>query len=133
LKSGTEGAETFIQWKATFCTKEVGTVTLASIEQGKVTVKPTAGRSHTWTVKAPMKIVVHESETVEFGQVLAAAPSPIHRRDLQCNGQFTVEQIAGLLKSPQRTKRFTGVKLARFRQETELESEIDSLVCDPDE
>ena len=133
LKSGTEGAETFIQWKATFCTKEAGTVTRASNDEGKVTVRPTAGRSHTWTVKAPMKIVVHENETVEFGQVLAAAPSPIPRRDLQCNGQFTVEQIAGFLKSPQRTKRFTGVKLARFRQETKLESEIVSLVHDTDE
>ncbi len=132
-KSGAEGAETFIQWKATFCTKEQGTVTQVSHTEGKVTVRPSDGRPHTWTVKPPLKIVVHEDEVVHFGQVLAVAPQPIPHRDLRCVGVVSCQEISEMLSSRQRTRRFTGVKLARIRQESDHKSQIESLARDVDE
>lgn len=132
-KSGAEGAETFIQWKATFCTKEQGTVTRVNDPEGKITVMPSDGRSHTWTIKPPLRIVVREGDTVQFGQVLAVAPQPISQLDLTCSGDITRDQISEMLSSRQRTRRFTGVKLARVRQASELESDIASLAQDSDE
>ncbi len=132
-KSGAEGAETFIQWKATFCTKQQGVVSQVNHAEGKITVKPSDGRAHTWTVSSPLRIVVSEGDEVHFGQVLAAAPQPISVQDLNCCGDLSLDQISEMLSSRQRTRRFTGVKLARVRQVRELQSSIQSIAQDPDE
>jgi len=38
-----------------------------------------------------------------------------------------------MLQFRQRTRRFTGIKLARLRQDRQFENEIESLSNDPDE
>lgn len=132
-KSGEEGAETYIQWKAAFSTKHDGVVEAVNHDEGKVKVRPSVGRAHTWTAKAPQKIVVGKDEPVSFGQILASAPVPISHTALDCSGRLPNELIFEMLASRQRTRRFTGVKLARFREDATFAAEIEALAHDPDE
>jgi len=132
-KSGEEGAETFIQWKASFSTKRDGVVELVDRTEGKVKVRPTEGAAYTWSIRAPQTIVVQENEQVSFGQVLASAPQPLSRTAIVCRGELSSEQLTEMLESRQRTRRFTGVKLARMRSDRGFERQIESLCQDPDE
>jgi len=130
-KGVTEGSETSIAWAAIF-SKRAGHV--ARIDGGKITVpRASDGHVYTWANVNNLPVVVAEGEQVAFGQVLASAVPPIVGDSLVCADDLDSSAIVELLQSPERTQRFTGIKLARVRQDGGAAKDIAELATHPDE
>jgi hypothetical protein len=80
-----------------------------------------------------LPIVVEQGTTVEESQILASFVRPLSNNELRCAGSLPQDHIPGLLASPERTQRFTGVKLARLRGEPEYASLIERVTLHPEE
>jgi len=128
-----EASESMIAWDATFSPRH-GIVEAVDASTGKVTVRRIAdGHRFTWNVGPNKRIAVKLNDEVSLHQVLAAAVSPVHRSRLSCPGQLPPGSIDNLLRSRERTQRFTGVKLARLLAIRERRESIHSLYSDPEE
>jgi len=130
-KGVTEGSETSITWDAVFSTRD-GVVD--AVDDPRVTVRRSSdGHRYTWRNTMHLPLAVRESEAVFECQVLASSVAPIPARALLCNQSLSHSAISALLGSPQRTQRFTGVKLARLRQDGSFSGEIAGLASHSDE
>lgn len=131
-KGVTEGSETSITWSAIFSTM---TGEVVSVVGGKVKVRPVVpnGRPYTWQNRNGIPVVVSAGEMVEKTQIIASAVPPVVGGDLKCPGVLSEDHISKLLRSRQRTQRFTGVKLARLREERDYADAICDIVQDDEE
>ncbi len=130
-KGVTEGSETSVAWKARFSSRD-GIV--KALQGQKITVaRARDGHRHTQTVPKPLRILVAHNEEVVLNQIIAAGIQPESDHDLVCRGALPKRHLARLLESRERTQRFTGVKLARLREDKSLETPIASLVTDDEE
>jgi|SRR3972149_2832575 len=128
-----EGSENFIGWEATFSTRN-GPVLTVDQKAGKITIALTDGkRPFTWKVKQGTKIFVSAGDSVEKNQIIASTVSPIPKSQLNCSCNIPANHIQNLLSSRERTQRFTGVKMARLRNEKQYESKIQELANDEEE
>lgn len=130
-KGVTEGSETAIGWDAIFSTR-AGIVT--RVDPPVITVRRNGdGHPHTWSNPRRLPITVQQGDEVAEHQILASAVLPRSEGDLWCSGELPAGHIAALLRSPERTQRFTGMKLARLRAETEYRDEIARAGATPEE
>lgn len=129
-KGATEGSETSIGWKAIFA-KASGAVKTVKAE--KIGVRFRAGHSYTWQNigRLPPRVAVDE-EFVEH-QLIAATVKPMTNNELICPGKMQDGHVASLLASPERTQRFTGVKLARLLRKNEHAEKIRAIGQHPEE
>jgi hypothetical protein len=130
-KGVTEGSETAIAWDAVFSNRN-GIVTRID-ERGIQIRRASDGHSYTWRVKAGQTIQVRVNDEVSVNQVIASSVVALPETDLRCSGVLPSEHIQHLLRSRERTQRFTGVKLARLRGESDFRATIEELSDDPEE
>lgn len=126
-----EGSETAIAWDTIFSTRH-GTV--EAIKQGKISVRRTSDRHlYTWrnTKNLPVRVTV--GDPIMVAQILASQVSPLSPNELLCPQSLSPQHIPNLLHSPQRTQRFTGIKLARLRADAQYEQIIEKVTHHPDE
>ena len=127
-KGATEGSETVISWHATFSTRQ-GTV--ESILANKVPIRRTSdGRLYSWKIKENLPIHVSSGESVREMQIIASHIPPASSAQLACPGSLPERHIATLLASRERTQRFTGVKLARLREDDSHLATVEELAAD---
>lgn len=72
-------------------------------------------------------------DTVDQDQVIAATVPLLLADNLVCRAKLPTDHIAKLLSSRERTQRFTGLKLARLRNESQFAQEAQELSCDDEE
>lgn len=131
IKGVTEGSENFLIWDAVFSTR---TGAIESVVDRKVKVRRQSdNHAYTWAVTEGLKVFVSQGETVQENQVLAGSVPPVDPEHLKCRGVVPEGHIPRLLKSKERTQRFTGVKLARLRNERTSEKAISELSRDAEE
>jgi hypothetical protein len=130
-KGVTEGSETAIAWDATFSNR-IGTVTRID-ERGIQIRRASDGHSYTWRVKDTQAIQVGVGDEVTTNQVIASPVVALRDTELRCAGVLPPEHLQHLLRSRERTQRFTGVKLARLRGEADHRAVIEELTNDREE
>ena len=130
-KGVTEGSETSVSWNAVFTSRD-GAV--EKLDGHKMTIKRTGdGHRNTRTIPPAYELFVKEGDTVEVNQVIAGLIKPLTTGELACPGQLPSGCIAQLLESRERTQRFTGVKLARLRNEPQYRDPVTELSADQEE
>src|SRR3569623_1483659 len=80
-----------------------------------------------------MHIVVTLGEQVCANQVIASTAQPLPRSSLRCAGSLPTGLFSALLASRDRTQRYTGVKLARLRNEVAYRDTVAALAKDGEE
>jgi hypothetical protein len=132
IKGVTEGSETSISWDAIFSTRQ-GVVERV-FEDGKISVRREAdSHLYTWQNPRGLPVVVEEGERIELSQVIASPVHPVDAGTRLCTGGLNPGHIANLLTSPERTQRFTGIKLARFRSEAQFCDQVKKIALHDDE
>jgi hypothetical protein len=130
-KGVTEGTETTISWDAIFSTRK-GIV--EAVRDGKISVRrETDGHLYTWQNAKGLPVVVNEGDTVEENQILACTVHPFTGNALKCPRSLPPSHIPNLLVSPERTRRFAGIKLARLRAEQESAELVRKVALHPEE
>ena len=130
-KGVTEGSETTVSWDAVFASRE-GVV--EKLDGHKMTIKRTSdGHRSTRTIPPAYELFVKERDNVQFNQMIAGLIKPLTTAELVCPGHLSSGYIAQLLESRERTQRFTGVKLARLRNESQYHGPVTELSADPEE
>ncbi len=130
-KGVTEGSELTIAWPAIFATYDgvVSTVDGLKIKIQRESDK----RSFSRTVKEGQQVSVQPGQRVALNAVIASAVQPLSADDLRCPGQLPERHIDQLLRSRERTQRFTGIKLARLRDDNGHCDFVAALVADAEE
>jgi hypothetical protein len=130
-KGVTEGSETSVSWDSVFASRDGQVEKLGG---GRVTIKRGSdGHRATRTIPSAHDVFVNEGDDVELNQVIAGSIMPIPQSDLVCCGTIPAGYITNLLESRERTQRFTGVKLARLRNEAEFRDSVRELALDHEE
>ncbi|MGB7217036.1 MAG: HEAT repeat domain-containing protein [Gammaproteobacteria bacterium] len=131
MKGATEGSETTITWSAIFSNRSG---VIEAIDGARVTIRRDIdGRRYTWSNRTNLPVRVRVDDHVEDGQLIAATVAPLQEDDLRCPGVLAADRIIELIASPERTQRFTGIKLARLRGEASIANAVAELVEHPDE
>jgi HEAT repeat protein len=131
-----EGSENVIAWDATFSTRDGTVERIIRCPDGshKVTIRRASdGHRYTWTIVAGKHVVVAEGQQIGLNQVVAASVQPLRPEQLVCPHSLPANHIAALLSSRERTQRFTGIKLARLRQDGAYCEPARSLAADLEE
>jgi HEAT repeat protein len=130
-KGVTEGSETTIAWAATFATRSG---VISSITGRNLLIQPAAGgRRSSRKIPVGQEILVAPGDAIETHQVLGSTVAALTAAELACPGNLPEGHIAHLLASRERTQRFTGIKLARLRGESEYRSTAEELTADDEE
>jgi hypothetical protein len=130
-KGVVEGSETSIEWDAILSTRE-GIVEY--IRDGKIGVRRFSDdHLYPWQNKNDLPVVVEEGDTVHDRQILASSVPPLTHAELECPGYLPINYISDLITSPERTQRFTGIKIARLRNDPQLYDLVQQAVSHPHE
>jgi hypothetical protein len=130
-KGVVEGSETTIAWDAIFSTRN-GMV--QAVAGGRITVRRDSdGHAYTWRNREALPVVVEEGGKVRKNQIVASRAVPLTAAALRCQGRAHPHLIDNLLSSPERTQRFTGIKLARLRGEAQHREAALKLLAHPEE
>jgi HEAT repeat protein len=70
---------------------------------------------------------------VRLDQLIAGRVEPLTTAGLDCSGHLAPDHIPQLLASRERTQRFTGVKLARLREDADHEEAVLAITADSEE
>jgi len=104
------------------------------LSPNRVRIRRTSdGHVHTWTIRAAQHVAVASGQEVHLNQVIASAVPPATAAQLTCPGTLPAGHLLQLLKSRERTLRFTGVKLARLRADLSARDEVTALAADAEE
>lgn len=130
-KGVTEGSETSISWGAVFSSR---TGWVETIEGTRVTIRRESdGHRYTWVIPANLRVFVATGDRVETNQVIASTLAPVVGHELACPARLSPDHIPNLLRSRERTQRFTGVKLARLRNDGGYCNPVAELAEDEEE
>ncbi len=128
-----EASENFIGWNAIFSTR-TGRVESVDASARRLSIRRSSdNHSYTWKIPQDLDITVTAGQEVAENQIIASSVPPILEARMACAGRLPRSYVRSLLRSRERTQRFTGVKLARLRGEPEYEKEIISLAKDAEE
>ena len=131
VKGVTEGSETSICWDAVFSSR---TGTVERCEGNRITIRRESdGHRHTRSIPPNLNLLVANGDRVEVNQVIASAVTTVGNAALTCTGTIPDHHIPDLLDSRERTLRFTGVKLARLRNDVGHCDAVRELVADGEE
>lgn len=130
-KGVTEGSETSIVWDAIFSSRD-GVV--EEIDDGRISIRRFSdSHSYTWQNKKHLPVAVGVNQEIKEVQIIASVVQPLNNQELKCTNVLHENRIIDLIKSPERTQRYTGVKLARLREDSKFEDIVYDLVKHPDE
>ncbi len=130
-KGVTEGSEVQVSWKARFA-RAAGYV--RSVREGRLDYKlaGTERESH-FRLGSDENPFVTAGDEFKENQVVAGQVRPLADDQLRCAGGCDEPEVARMLRSRERTVRFTGCKLARLRHLARLVDEVRDLANDPEE
>lgn len=130
-KGVTEGSETSIGWDAVVSTREG---LIERISGGRVTVRRDSdGHRYTWSNPKGLPVVVREGQRVQPDQLIASVVQPLDGEALICSEHLPPGHVNRLIHSRERTQRFTGIKLARLRGDSEPQNDVRRIEADPEE
>lgn len=129
-KGAVEASETSLEWAAKFSTRR-GTVTQANDQKVSIE-RESDGHTYTWSLDPGEKLRVSVGDNIQKYEVFASSVPPISPQDF-ASKELKESDISKFLESRERTMRFTGVKLARLRNESVHEPIISDLAQDPEE
>lgn len=130
-KGVTEGTETSIAWDAIFSTRD-GAVTGVG-ERGICVRRTSDGHRYTWRVAPSSTPCVSCGDSVRDNQLIACPMPVLGPAELSCTGHMRPGHIPQLLGSPERTLRFTGVKLVRLLGLEEHAEHVQQMAANPHE
>lgn len=120
-----------MSWDSVFASRD-GQV--ERLEGRKMTIKRASdGHRSTRTLPASYDLFVNQGDAVQLNQVIAGLMMPIPQNELACSGAMPAGYIDHLLDSRERTQRFTGIKLARLRNEAQFRDAVQELSVDQEE
>lgn len=130
-KGVTEGSEVQVTWKARFA-RAAGKVT--SVREGRLDYKlaGSAKESH-FRLGPDENPFLGAGDQFMENQVVAGQVRPLADADLRCATGCDEPEVGRMLRSRERTVRFTGCKLARLRRHAGLVKEVRDLSNDPEE
>ena len=130
-KGVTEGSEVQVSWSVRFA-PEAGKVT--SVGEGRLDYKLKGVKSGRYfRLASDDESFLKAGDEFERNQVVAGQVRPLSDTGSKCPGNFGEDQVAAMLRSRERTVRFTGCKLARHGRYAGLASEVRDLATDPEE
>lgn len=130
-KGVTEGSEATVRWSGQFSSRE-GRVLQAARDGVRVAIGESA-RPHTWKLGPGQTPQVEAGEWVRANRLLACCAPVLRRPAMVCPQDLSAEKVGQLLRSVERTQRFTGVKLARLLGLEGLADEVARLATDAEE
>jgi hypothetical protein len=130
-KGVTEGSEIQVSWKGRFA-KANGEVT--SVREGRLDYKLVGSRKENhFRLGSDESAFLEPGDEFMQNQVVAGQVRPLAEADLRCPSGCDEAAVARMLRSRERTVRFTGCKLARLQRRTGLDREVRALSSDPEE
>lgn len=130
-KGVTEGSEVQVSWKARFA-KADGRVT--SVRDGRLDYRLTGSeREYHFRLGTDERSFLASGDEFVQNQVVAGQVRPLVNGELRCGSTCDEHEVARMLRSRERTVRFTGCKLARIRHYAALAQDIRDLSRDPEE
>lgn len=130
-KGVTEGSETTLSWAAIFSTRAGD---IPSVDGRRVTIRRESdGHRYTRSVRDEFGIFVSAGDRVDLNQLIAGPVKPLTASGLTCSGVLPEDHISHLLSSRERTQRFTGVKLARLREDPSHAEAVRAITGDEEE
>lgn len=129
-KGVTEGFETSLAWDAIFSTRS-GTV--KDVDDGTIQIATPGKSPYRWRNADGLPVRVEAGQKVTETQVLASSVPPAHNAELGCPGDLSASRVEELLRSRERTQRFTGVKVARLLDQIEHHDAVAALAYDGEE
>jgi hypothetical protein len=134
-KGVTEGSETQVFWPAAFVTKD-GVITRVEVDRIRYADQPGSRERYiklSGSGRERLKPAVVVGETVRSYQILAAVASPLSRDRLVCRNDLNEATVESMLRSRERTVRYTGCRLAKLLRLVSLGPLISDLARDPAE
>ncbi|MFO8007659.1 MAG: HEAT repeat domain-containing protein [Candidatus Brocadiia bacterium] len=135
-KGVVEASEYSVEWDAVFSTR-TGPVRYVDADDATgehlVSIENSEGRAYTWRVKAALDVLVEANQRVQQNEVVAAGVGPIRAERERPEALTSAGLRRRFLESHERTMRFTGVKLARLRQDAAHMGMVEELANDRDE
>jgi hypothetical protein len=130
-KGVTEGSETTLAWDAVFASTAAF---IEAVTAQTITLRRESdGRRHTRRIRTGVPILVASGDRIERNQIIASTVQTLSVPELACPHDPPDNHISHLLSSRERTLRFTGVKLARLRNDTSYRAAIADLASDEEE
>lgn len=131
-KGVSEGSEVQVKWKARFAPSD-GKVTKSSTGRLDYCVDADPNRARHFRLGAAERAFLTEGEQFRTNQVVAGQIAPLSTEDARCSGGCDTLRLKHMLRSRERTVRFTGCKLARFVKDATLVPDVRDLSQDTEE
>jgi len=130
-KGVTEGSEIQVVWKSRFAKAEgrVGSVASGRLEY----VLEGDDRKRHFRLGSDERSFIHVGDRFEENQVVAGQVEPLSEAIRRCGGGCDSSVVEKMLRSRERTVRFTGCKLARFHRYASVTAAVSELAGDPEE
>jgi hypothetical protein len=126
-----EGSETSIEWDAIISSRN-GIVEY--IKDDKIGIRRSSdGHLYAWKNTSKLPVWVSEGQKVNDKQILASNIRPLSYEDLECKEVLQNSQINDMIFSPERTQRYAGIKLLRYRNDPSFRKQILKIISHPDE
>ena len=130
-KGVTEGSETTLEWDAIYSSRDG---LIEAVSDGKISVRRDGdGHLYTWQNQKGLTVRVAQGGQTAKGQVLASELPPLPEEQLGCPAKLDSDAVEQLLGSPERTQRFTGLKLARLRGDLSHATKSEEIRQHPEE
>lgn len=130
-KGVTEGSETTLSWAGVFSPR---TGSIALVDGRRVTIRRESdGHRYTRSIPADLGIFVSAGDHIHLDQLIAGRVEPLTPGALRCTRRLPQDHISQLFSSRERTQRFTGVKLARLRDDSGHERAVRAITVDDEE
>ncbi len=131
-KGVTEGSEVQVCWNARFAPAP-GRVTRQKGRRVYYVTDPSPERDRYFSLVEEQKAFLDTGERFELNQVVIGQVKPLTEEALKCKGGCDEDRVEGMVRSRERTLRFTGCKLARLLECGSLAGLIREVGRDPEE
>ncbi len=131
-KGSTEGSETYLEWDSIFSSRD-GEVEYIKDNNIVAIKRSYDNHVYPWQNNKKLPLLVSKGDQVRNGQVIASKLKPINDTYLACKGFLPPNHIYDLLKSPSRTQRFTGFKIARHNHDMSFKDLAIEVISHKDE
>lgn len=131
-KGVTEGSEIQVKWKARFA-PGAGKVTAVSDNRVEYTIDESQNNIRHFRLGNDEKAFLAVGDKFDVNQVVAGQVAPLTPKMSECSEGCNHARLEQMLRSRERTVRFTGCKLARLKRDADLVGAIRDLAQDSDE
>jgi HEAT repeats len=131
-KGVSEGSEVQVKWKARFA-PSAGRITAVSGNRLDYVLNSSPGQPRHFRLGSGETAFLGVGANFEEYEVVAGQVAPLTPADRRCAGRCGQDTIERMLRSRERTVRFTGCKLARLARDSTRVATIRELASDPEE